>query len=254
MRRLSQLSMPLVVTVLFSLSAQASLRQYASPDYYLGGVVRSLLAIASKVGYHQYDVLNEPGTQSKAQNALQQIYTYPAFSYRYDRVQIVIIRGLEDEPNGFSFGANIFLTRSLVELLSDQELTAVIAHELAHSEKAHFLQKAPLPLGAVIYQLTQMAKSVQTRQWPAGQDLSESIKELISTGGLAMEMQADCIAAQQLTFMQAQGLNHNPHDLISATSKMLGYDVTTDDSEDPSAVRTRALLNKTYTLGSCDIF
>lgn len=243
-----------LLSFLIGFQAQASALQYVMPDYYLGIVVRGILTGASKVGYSQYDVLNAPAAQYKAQQALSRIYQAPAFNYTYDNISIVVIRGLPDEPNGFAFGNNIFITKSLIDLLSHQELTAVIAHELAHSEKAHNLQKTPLPLGATMYQLENIAKSVQARQWPKGADLAESIKELISTGGLAMELQADCIAAQQLDYMKSKGLNHQATDLISANNKLMGYDVTTDDSDDPTAIRTRALMHKVYRNGPCDIF
>lgn len=243
-----------LLPLLISSLAQASVLQYAMPDYYLGVLVRGILTGASHVGYQQYDVLQAPAAQQKARQALLRIYQVPAFNYTYDNISIVVIRGLPDEPNGFAFGNNIFITKSMIDLLSPRELTAVIAHELAHTEKAHNLQKTPLPLGAIVYQLGNIARSVKARQWPKRKDLAESIKKLISTGGLAMELQADCIAAQQLDYMKSKGLNHQATDLISANNKLMGYDVTTDDSDDPTAIRTRALMHKVYRNGPCDIF
>lgn len=254
MKQLLALLFIILCSPFLGAQAQASTLQYVMPDYYLGVLVRGILAGASQVGYQQYDVLKAPEAQAKAQRALQQIYLHPAFNYTYDNINIVVIRGLAEEPNGFAFGANIFITQSMIELLTQEELTAVIAHELAHSEKAHNLQKTPLPLGATVYQLKNIAQSVKARQWPKGKDLLASIRDLINTGGLAMELQADCVAAQQLDYMQSQGLRNKASDLISATNRLMGYDVTTDNSDDPSAVRTRALVNKTYQNGPCDIF
>ncbi len=243
----------LVGVLFFAVQVQASALQYVMPDYYLGQFVRGILMAASEVGYHQYDVLEAPAAQAKAQASLQKIYQYSAFKYTYDKVAIVVIQGVIGEPNGFSFGANIFLTKSMIDLLSPNQLTAVIAHELAHSEKAHNLQKAPLPLEATVYQLKTIYNSVKTGHWPKGKALVESIQDLIYTGGLAMELQADCVAAQQLEYMRARGLSNQAADLNSATSAVLGFDVTKDSSDDPSAIRAQALLNKTYSR-SCRIF
>jgi Zn-dependent protease with chaperone function len=254
MKLIKSLFLSVMASFLVVFGAQASPLQYVMPDYYLGQIVKGVLNIASKVGYPQYEVLQAPDAQQKAQASLQKIYENPRFNYTYNAISIVVIRGLEGEPNGFSFGANLFITKSMIELLSSAELTAVIAHELAHSEKAHNLQKAPLPLEATAYQLVTLGEALKSGRWPQKKDLVDSIQVLIQTGGLAMELQADCIAAQQLEFMQQKGLPHKASDLISATNKIFGYDVTTDTSEDPVAIRTRALVNKTYALGPCDIF
>ncbi|WP_415061643.1 M48 family metalloprotease [Bdellovibrio sp.] len=242
------------MAMFLSFQAQASALQYVMPDYYLGQLVRGILKVASKTSHPEYQVLNAPEAQKKAQAALQKIYQYPAFDYTYNKVSIVIIKGIEGEPNGFAFGNNIFITQSMTEVLSSEQLTAVIAHELAHSEKAHHMQKTPLPLGAIVYQLKNIYESVKAGKWPKGRDLVASIQELIYTGGLAMELQADCIAAQQLEHMKSKGLTNRATDLNSATSALMGFDVTTDNSDDPSAIRARALVNKVYEQGSCDIF
>lgn len=254
MRNLRKLFLGLSVLLCVSLPAQASPLQYVMPDYYLGHIVRGLLKVASKTGFPQYQVLSVPHDQKKAQQALAEIYKAPAFNYTYDHISVVIIRGVEGEPNAFSFGSNIFVTQSLVEALNTTQLTAVLAHELAHSEKAHHLQKAPLPLEATVYQLVTVTKSLKAGKWPRGKDLLASIQELMNTGSLAMELQADCIAAQQLEYMKSKGLPHAAKDLISATNALMGMDMTQDHSDDPSAVRVQALVNKTYLDGSCDIF
>lgn len=236
------------------ITASASTLQYFMPDYYLGQLVRGVLKVASEVGYHQHDILQEPVAKEKAQKALMSIYNFPAFNYTYNNIEILIIRGVEGEPNGFSFGSYIFITKSMVELLSSEQLTAVIAHELAHSEKAHNLQKTPLPLEAVVYQVKTIYDSLVKGNWPKGKDLIASIQEIIGTGGLAMELQADCIAAQQLEHMGALGLPNRAADLNSATSAIFGFDITQDRSDDPSAFRARAIVNENYKHSTCDIF
>lgn len=244
----------LIFGLLICSQAQASILQYVMPDYYLGQLVRGILGVASKTGHPEYEVLYAPAEAAKAQVSVQRIYQYPAHEYTYDDVSIVIIRGLDEEPNGFSFGNNIFLTKSMIDLLPQNQLTAVIAHELSHSEKAHNLQKTPLPLEAAIYQLKTISDSLIAGRWPQKKDLVESLHAIIDGGGLAMELQADCLAAQQLEYMRRRGLSNKPEDLIGATSTMLGFDATTDKSDDPSAVRTQALLTKSYLHESCDIF
>ncbi|MDG0815475.1 M48 family metalloprotease [Bdellovibrio svalbardensis] len=234
--------------------AQASALQYAMPDFYLGKAVRGILKVASEVGYHQYDVLDAPTQYAKAQSALDNIYRYPAFKYTYNKATILIIRGVEGEPNGFSFGSYMFLTKSIVDLLTTEQLTAVIAHELAHSEKAHNLQKTPLPLEATAYQMKTIYDAVKEGRWPKGKELVTSIQEIIQTSGLALEIQADCIAAQQLEHMKSQGLSNRATDLISASNAVAGVDLTKDNSEDPAAVRVRILMSQGYLQGSCDIF
>lgn len=244
----------IVMACMVVFQAQASATQYVSPDYYLGQLVRGILLAAAKVSHPQFKEIEAPEAKHKAEQALQKIYQYPAFKYRYDKLSIIIIQGLSDEPNGFSFGNNMFLTKSIVEMLSPAQLTAVIAHELAHSEKAHNLQKTPLPLGAAAYQLKNIYEAVKAGTWPKGRDLLASIQDLMATSGLAMELQADCVAAQQLEHMKRQGLPHSAADLNSATSALMGFDITTDKSDDPAAVRAQALMNKVYEQGSCDIF
>nr|BFD58836.1 hypothetical protein CKG001_09430 [Bdellovibrio sp. CKG001] len=243
-----------VLSFMVAFQVQASVVQYISPDYYLGQLVRGILMAAAEISHPQFKEIEAPEIKRRADQALQKIYQYPAFKYRYDKLSIVIIQGLPGEPNGFSFGNNMFLTKSIVEMLTPAQLTAVIAHELAHSEKAHNMQKTPLPLGAVAYQLKTIYESVGAGKWPAGRDLLASIQELLATSGLAMELQADCVAAQQLEHMKRQGLPHSAADLNSATSVLMGFDITTDTSEDPAAVRAQALVNKVYEQGSCDIF
>ena len=215
----------LFLCLFFSFQAEASKLQFVMPDYYLGVVVSAILKVASQIGYNQYDPVKDPQAQQKAQAALDSIYANAAFNYTFDKIKIKVIRGRPYEPNGFAFGSNIFITKSLIDLLNEEELTAVIAHELAHSEKAHNMQKAPLPLEATIYQLKNIFKAVQEKRWPRSKDLLASIREIIETGGLAMELQADCIAAQQLDFMNRRGLKNEPMDIVRATNKILGYDL-----------------------------
>ncbi|UXR65122.1 M48 family metalloprotease [Bdellovibrio bacteriovorus] len=254
MRWKSVFAVKVVLACLMAVQAQASVAQYVSPDYYLGQLVRGILMAASQVSHPQFKEIEAPEIKQKAEQALHKIYQYPAFKYRYDKLSIIIIQGLPGEPNGFSFGNNMFLTKSIVEALSSAQLTAVIAHELAHSEKAHNMQKTPLPLGAAAYQLKTIYDAVKAGQWPAGRDLVASMQDLLATSGLAMELQADCVAAQQLEHMNRQGLPNSAADLNSATSVLMGFDITTDTSDDPSAVRAQALVNKVYEQGSCDIF
>lgn len=243
-----------LLVLLMPWSSYASTLQYVQPDYYLGQLVRGILAVASHAGQPQYQVIQDAEAQRKAQAALNRIYAHPATSYTYNKINIVLIRGMDNEPNGFSFGNNIFITKSMVNTLSDRQLTAVVAHELAHSEKAHNLQKTVMPLGAVTYQLKNIYESVKSGQWPRGKDLVQSIQELMETGGLALELQADCVAARQLEHMKSLGLPHSAEDLNDATSTILGFDITKDAiSDDPSAIRAQALKNKTYEYG-CSIF
>ncbi|WP_158320225.1 M48 family metalloprotease [Bdellovibrio bacteriovorus] len=243
-----------VMVVLMAYQARASVSQYVSPDYYLGQLVLGVLKVAAKTGYPQYREVDAPDLKLKVDVALKKIYKYPAYSYRYDNVSISIIEGLEGEPNGFGFGNNIFLTKSLVRSLSLKHLTAVIAHELAHLEKSHNMQRAPLPITTAAYQLKNIYESVKAGTWPRERDLVESMQELLFTSSLAMELQADCIAAKQLEYMNRSGLLNSAEDLNGATSALMGFDITTDQSEDPSAIRARALLNKSYEMDSCDIF
>jgi hypothetical protein len=240
--------------LIVSLQAEASSVQYIRPDYYLGKLVDGVLFVASQVGQYQFDVVHDPSAERKAQAALQAIYARPAFHYVYDDISVIVIRGNDGEPNGFSFGGNIYVTKSLVDLLTFEELTAVIAHELAHSEKAHNLQKTPLPLEATVYQLKNIGVALKEGRWPRGKDLLRSIQDLMEMGGVAMELQADCLAAQQLDHMRRSGLKNSPLDLIGASNKIFGFDVSKDESNEPWAVRAHAIVNKMYAQGSCDLF
>ncbi len=230
--------------------AQASLSLYFSPDYYLGKAFEWALAVDGGFNKGDFKQVEDKTSQLRLEKAFQQIHQYPAWNYRYSSIKLVLIQGKADEPNAFSIGPVIYFSKSLLALLDDRDLTAVLAHEMAHSEKAHLLKRVPVPLGAVFLSVFEHVKAGTASRLQI-QFLVEAVRSWVEKSNFSMELQADCFAAQQLQYMSSKGLANNPLDLLRATSKMLGYDVSLDHSDNPDANRAQAILAKSY-LNTCE--
>jgi len=238
----------LSILFLVSFEVRAASMPLLSPDYYLGRAVEWILAAGSYLGHEEFVQIVDSKTEHRIENALNQILSHPVKNYRYKRARVILIKGVPGEPNAYSIGPVIYISWSLAQMLDDRQLVAVIAHELMHSEQAHLLQRVPVPLGAIVLSLYQGAASGRAQKLKL-KAIFETIKDTIATNHLAMELQADCYAAQQLAFMHDSGLSNEPEDLIKATNRILGIDVLHDVTEGPDYDRASALVNKSYLLG-----
>lgn len=249
--------MGLIFSFTFSArSASASFRDYLYPDYYLGKALSGVLLFAGKVGYQSYQKVVDPRLQDRADRSMKLIQQQPAFKYRFKKIKIILVKGNVGEPNAFSLGATILLTKSMGDLLTDSELTAVLAHELAHSQKAHLAQRMPAPLGAAVLEFYNYILSGEKLNKENLEKIVAAIREQLDTVNLATELQADCLAAKQLDYLKQRGLANHAQDLVSATNAIYGFDVTElqEDYGDPGIIRAKYIKSNAYKLDSCAIF
>lgn len=236
--------------------AAAASTDYLNPDYYLGKSVAAVFLLAGKLGYSNYKVVKDPQLSQRIDYAQRFIMQVPEYNYRFKEIQFIVIQGVEGEPNAFSLGPVIFVTQSLGKILNDRELTAVIAHEIAHSHKGHFAQRLPMPLGSIIYEAAQLLLSGKDSSQQSLKKFIELVQGNIETVNLATEIQADCVAANQLNHMQSRGYPNNAYDLVDATNTLYGEDVTElkDDFGDPGIIRAKIIKARQYEVFGCNIF
>lgn len=246
----------LIVTGFSGTKALAAPTDYLNPDYYLGKSVAGALMLAGTMGYGQYKVVTDAQLSQRLEAAKRLVMKDPFYNYRFKDIQLVVIQGNEGEPNAFSLGPVIFVTQSLGKVLNDRQLTAVLTHEIAHSHKGHFAQRIPMPLGAIIYEATQLLISGKSSSSASLKHFTEMVQGNIETVHLATEIQADCLAANQLNYLQQRGLPNNANDLVDATNALYGEDVTElkDDYGDPGIIRAKIIKSKQYAIFGCDIF
>ncbi len=223
------------------------------PDYSLGKSYAHALLLSGHFGYSQYKKISDPILEKRIQKIQKLLLKNQNERYRYSNIKIILIQGVENEPNAFSLGPVVLVTKSLGDLLNDLELTAVIAHEFAHSNKAHFLARIPMPLGSLALEI---GKFLMAPSKEKAKSFISRVQANLEDVHLATEMQADCLAANQLKALSARGYPNSPEDLISATNTMYGMDVTTieDDYGDPGIIRAKHIRNGIYDHIGCHIF
>ncbi len=237
----------------YSEKAQAKNLNGLSPDYSLGKSYAHALLLSGHFGYSQYKKISDPLLEKRIQKIQKLLLENQADPYRYSSIKVIIIQGTENEPNAFSLGPVVLVTKSLGDLLNDLELTAVIAHEFAHSNKAHFLARIPMPLGSLALEIGKFLLSPSKEK---AKSFISRVQANLEDVRLATEMQADCLAVNQLKSLSAKGYPNSPEDLISATNTMYGMDVTTieDDYGDPGIIRAKLIRKGIYDHIGCQIF
>ncbi len=126
------------------------------------------------------------------------------------------------DANALAFpGGLIVLTDRLVELLSHEELMAVVAHELAHIEQRHSLQQALDVLGAT---------AIALMIFGASESLIEEFVAVVVDGLLLansrdLEKEADLEAIRILT---ENGID--PSLLVNSLEKLVDYYCSNSDS------------------------
>lgn len=245
-----------VVSISFTKPAHGAIGDYFNPDYYIGKSLAGVLLLAGKAGYGQYEKISDPRLKARLNRAKSLILGYPYYNYRFKNVDLIIIKGVAGEPNAFSLGPVIFVTQSLGKVLDDRSLTAVLAHEIAHSQKGHLLQRIPMPLGSLIFELAQFFNPNRPQSQASLEKLTEMVQKNIETVHYATELQADCLAAFQLDYLKSLGFPNNSYDLVTATNAIYGDDVTQfeDDYDDPGIKRANFIKGQQYKIYGCDIF
>ncbi|MGE5086251.1 MAG: M48 family metalloprotease [Bacillota bacterium] len=236
--------------------AFAAPTDYLNPDYYLGKSIAEVLMLAGTMGYGEYKVVADPQLSQRLSAAQRLVMSNPFYNYRFKDIQVVVIQGAKGEPNAFSLGPVIFVTQSLGMALNDRQLTAVLTHEMAHSHEGHFAQRIPMPLGAIVYQATQLLISGRTSSPASLKNFTDMVRENIETVHLATEIQADCLAANQLNYLHQRGFANTASDLVDATNALYGEDVTElkDDYGDPGIIRAKIIKSNQYAIFGCNIF
>ncbi len=197
--------------------------------------------------------VHDSSSEHRVARAIGYVRAHNHEKLKYARYQYFLEAGNPNEPNAFSTGPSIWVTQSLVQTLNDNELVAVLAHEMAHSERAHFFQRVPFPIGAI---LLEIFSAITDQHTDSKSSLAEraasfwqSTQNTLFNARLGQELEADCIAARWLAQMHASGLSNEPEDLNRATVAILGINPANLDSDDPAAIRYWALKNKFYLYG-----
>jgi len=171
----------------------------------------------------------------------------PLKGYSY-RLQII----RDDSPNALAVaGGNIYLTTGLIDMVeNDKELEAVIAHEVAHTERRHTLRSFKAyqrkQLGAKAIALLMTTLSVASGN-PNVDALSQITKLLVdystilATKGYSRELETEADMFAQLYFQENKFNNKNLltvfDRLATYTSTRLGYiPVTNAFSDHPSII------------------
>ena len=135
----------------------------------------------------------------------------------------------EDGTNAFAFGMHehsVVLTTSLVELMDDRELAAIVGHELGHILCRHMLYRG---VGVALTNGAMMGSGL-TRLIPAGA-LQVPVEALFSAWSRAAEYTADRAAVLVLD---------DPDAMVSCLSKLAGAPHRFLDEFDPHAFAEQA--------------
>jgi len=186
--------------------------------------------------------IDDDQLSQRVNQALDKITKFNTYS-KYPDVKVVIIDG-DGLANAMTSGTSIYLTKRLLELVDDDQLIAVLIHELSHSKEGHILLKLLHKPAAAGAQLNLYARrSVgQLSQREIGYFSDEvdnkghlgMIDEMVELAGLGEEIQADEEAFFTLCKMKKQGLDVDPGAVASAiqiTSEVPAYALKIDQSD-----------------------
>lgn len=193
----------------------------------------------------QYRIVEDQNNKARIQRLLQKIFRHSGYKFIHSSYNVVIIKGEDSMPNAYTTGKNLYATQSLCDLLNDRELTAVLAHEMAHAERAHLLRRVVFTVGSLGLALYNYLADNGTH----------NPQEIIMNANLGTEIEADCIAAKWLMNMRNQGQWHHADDLNRASAKLFGGPEYLKylDPSDPPVVRFFAIQNKFYENDSCGL-
>lgn len=237
-------------------------------DTVVGGAVDLILKAATLSHFETVlpfrQVTPTAEEQARLDIALFNARRAAGFENRYgDQQRVVLIRGLDDAPNAFATGVSVYLSRPLLGHLNNAELTAVVAHEMAHSERGHLLERmGHVPAGALLHLASTI--TADWRYMTTGR-ADEMMQELIRSGHWAtllnslsmaetgQEMQADCIAWNWLRRLSS-GAKHpasSPSAILSAVEQLVGVSASALMGDSVLGPRVGSLSSGAYDSQRC---
>jgi predicted Zn-dependent protease len=107
----------------------------------------------------------------------------------------------EDKKNAFSIpGGYVYIYKGLLDILNDEELAFVIAHEIAHIVSRHAIKKLQATLGANLL----IAASTATNNVGFAKEVSLALEQIFSGYSQEDEFCADILAVK---YMERAGFN-----------------------------------------------
>lgn len=216
----------------------------SAPSYALGYATDLFIKGIVPKFSQNYRRVRDEENKVRIQGILLSIYQFSGHNFTNDGYVVTIIQGDKNEPNAFTSGKSLYVTHELCNLLNDRELTAVIAHEMAHAERSHLLRRVVYSVGSPF---------LAVYNYILGNGASTHPQQILAGTSLMTELEADCIAATWLMTMRKNGRWHHAEDLNRATAKLFGGTQFLEylDITDPPVVRYRAIQNKNYEMFSC---
>lgn len=246
-----------LVFLLFLLFAQIEFLSgsFFGLDKMIGYGLDGVLKIVS-FGAPALKEVEDPQTLSQLNEDIDKIHGESGAVFRYPHVKVKLIKGSSMSPNAASTGPTIYVSYRLTQILNNLELTAVLAHELAHAELGHLVQRLPFPIGILCLHGSRWVRGkwegIMGHDDPFMDELKvkghwQMMQDISDGAELAQEIQADTLAARWLEGMSKRGQPNRPEDLNAASSRMLGLDLARLPLTSTAvSMRAHAITNKLY--------
>jgi len=189
-----------------------------------------------------YKRVNDPVMVARANRALSKIKN-ARIKMRYPNLKVAIIDG-DGMANAFSSGPTLYLTKKVFSLASDDELLAILLHEMAHSDDGHLVMRMFHSPAAVMYQFYSLVTSDLTWLSTGESDAFmvdlhkrghwKMMREMVEDASFGEELVADEAAFYNLCRMKKRGFNVNPYAVASAMTAITevpDYVLKADTSE-----------------------
>jgi len=102
-----------------------------------------------------FKVSHDAEIQYRIEVALNRVAPYSIDQNMSDCYRPILLLGSEE--NAFNTGCTIFVTEGLVKKLNDDQLAAVLAHEVAHGDRGHLVKNFALATGVGVKHIMQLA-------------------------------------------------------------------------------------------------
>ncbi len=143
----------------------------------------------------------------RAEHKLRSIEEYLGYDLG---LTLVTSKHVENAIASYPF---IAVNPSWLKRLSDEEVLAVMAHEVAHIENAHFSKRMAIAAGGFFNALFDFKNKKNLRERYSG---------FLNYYSLEQEMNADCVAYNWLKGMRNLGYKAKPQSLATVFEKDLG--------------------------------